>query len=272
MNGPRTHADEFYVGYMVTPRGLSRFARLVCATLAACALVGGGLIAWAQRNPGGAEWESHERTLRGVLVALPYPVLMLDKPGAESLGRAWFSRASDEFVPVLLVDPGKFGTQGRAGALDGRRVEMRGTLLSRHGRLMLEVAAGEGALRAVNDEPARDEDRLRLSWARRELGTVSLQGEIVDSKCYMGAMKPGQGKIHKACAVICVLGGIPPVLVTHDAEGLVEYYVLANEAGGPVGEWLVRWVGEPVEVAGELESLGGLLVLRIKPDGVQAAR
>ena len=45
------------------------------------------------------------------------------------------------------------------------------------------------------------------------LGVATLRGEIVDSKCYLGAMKPGDQKTHKACATLCIRGGIPPVLV-----------------------------------------------------------
>jgi len=36
-------------------------------------------------------------------------------------------------------------------------------------------------------------------------------GEIVDSKC-LGVMTPGQLTTHRACAIRCISGGIPPVL------------------------------------------------------------
>jgi hypothetical protein len=29
---------------------------------------------------------------------------------------------------------------------------------------------------------------------------MTLTGEIVDSKCYLGVMNPGQGKVHRDCA------------------------------------------------------------------------
>lgn len=46
---------------------------------------------------------------------------------------------------------------------------------------------------------------------------VTLDGELVDSKCYLGTMKPGDGKTHKSCAILCLRGGIPPLFVSKAA-------------------------------------------------------
>jgi hypothetical protein len=50
------------------------------------------------------------------------------------------------------------------------------------------------------------------------LGTQTLIGEIVDSKCYLGVMNPGALIPHRACAIRCISGGIPPVLLVRQSD------------------------------------------------------
>jgi hypothetical protein len=82
-------------------------------------------------------------------------------------------------------------------------------------------------------------------------------------------MKPGGGKTHKACAMLCVSGGVPPMLVTRDAAGNETFYLLVTEAGGVANESVLDFVGDPVEVSGRLERHGDLLILRVAADGVR---
>jgi nitrite reductase/ring-hydroxylating ferredoxin subunit len=51
-------------------------------------------------------------------------------------------------------------------------------------------------------------------------------GPLGDPKCFARAMKPGDGKTHKGCAVLCLRGGIPAVFVAAD-----RVYLLVDEAG-----------------------------------------
>src|SRR5690349_19376703 len=80
------------------------------------------------------------------------------------------------------------------------------------------------------------------SRARSLKEPVSLRGEIVDSKCFLGAMRPGNGKTHKACAMLCIAGGVPPMFVTRDSAGREEYYLLAGPDGGPAPSDVVRFL------------------------------
>ena len=59
-----------------------------------------------------------------------------------------------------------------------------------------------------------------LGWPAPQVlaDNVTLKGEIIDPKCYLGAMKPGGGKTHKACAMRCIAGGIPRRQTGHDDE------------------------------------------------------
>lgn len=224
--------DEFYVGYLPTPPGNARFLRALIPALLAALLIGGAVIAASQRNPGDAVWTTSETTaVEGELILDPYP------------------RIAGESGDVLLVESGKRGARDRAAALAGRRVRATGFPLTRDGRMVLELDPGAEALVALGD--ARS-----APAARSETQRVTLFGEIVDSKCYHGAMKPGDGKSHKACAILCIRGGIPPVLVVPTETGNAAY-LLATPDGGPVGDWVLPLVGEPVEVRGTLVATAG---------------
>ena len=122
-------------------------------------------------------------------------------------------------------------------------------------------------------EPAQNfssADLARLtSVPSEDLGTVTLRGEIVDSKCYAGRMRPGVGHGHRACAQLCILGGIPPVLVTVGADGHETHYVLASTQGERVNEAVAPFAAEPVEVRGRLERRGDLQVLHIDPTEIR---
>jgi hypothetical protein len=100
---------------------------------------------------------------------------------------------------------------------------------------------------------------------REDPGLVTLVGEIVDSKCFMGVMKPGNLKTHRACAARCVSGGIPPVLVVRDEKGRASYLLLTDADGRRVNERVLDRIAEPLEITGRLRRHGDLLELRADP-------
>jgi len=244
--GPRA-AEEFYVGYRAMPPGLRRWVRRLAPTLLAGVALSALTIARLQSDPGAGVWETGaEIVVEGVLRAAPYPMI----EGAAG-GETW-----------LLVETLKRGAQERAASLDGQRVRARGWRVERDGRKILELApradalVGEGAAGA----PA---------GAARAMGAVTLRGEIMDAKCYLGAMKPGEGKTHKACATLCIRGGIPPALVVRGAGGAAEYFLLTDERGGPAPREILPLVGEPVVVRGEASEGGGWKRLAVGAGGVR---
>ena len=101
--------------------------------------------------------------------------------------------------------------------------------------------------------------------AQVPLGRQRLRGEIVDSKCYFGVMKPGQGKAHRDCAVRCISGGAPPAFVVRAAgpEGGERTLILllVGSDGSSIGSRILDLVAEPVEIEGEVSRLGDQLVL-----------
>jgi hypothetical protein len=122
---------------------------------------------------------------------------------------------------------------------------------------MVELEPGDRALRAAPTVEGANPPAIGAS--RR----VTLRGEIVDSKCFLGAMKPGAGKTHKECATLCIRGGIPPMLATFGEDGSVTCYLLLDPAGGPLSAAALPFVADPVEVTGELDAHGDMLRLRV---------
>jgi len=245
----RLAEEDFFVGYFPMSAGQKRFAAAVTAAMVVLVLAAGAAAAWFQRNPGErlAPYQRNQE-LTGVLVDAPYPMLR--------------TRDEDGTVRhVLLVTGAKFVWRLPAGTR-GTAATLRGNLLERDGQRMLEVfgradaeVADAAALAALAPDP---------------VGEVALSGEIVDSKCFYGRMRPGGGRTHRACAQLCVAGGIPPVLVTRDADGEERFYVLASRDGRSVAADVLPFIAEPVRVRGTLERVGSdLNVLRIDPRDIQ---
>jgi hypothetical protein len=243
--------SELYVGYLPVPTNLRRFLRwavpLAVGAIAASAV----LLALSQPDPGPAKWESDRAiTLTGVVWSDPYPCLFTDDRGDGKPG------------VLMLVEPGKHGG-ARAASLNGVRARATGYQLQRGGDRMLELVADDHALTAEPTVIAPIRPDVKT------LGPVTLRGEIVDLKCYLGAMKPGHGKPHKECATLCIRGGIPPVLIVRDDSGGARTYLLASDDGGPLGTWAHPFIADAVEITGELEDRGGLLVLRVVQRGIR---
>ena len=231
-----------YVGYLPLPKADRRGLRVVVPCVAAGMLVLAAVIAGAQRDPGGAVWDTgNAREYVGVVVADPYPML-ISEDGA-----------------YLVVEVGKRGSQGRLNEHAGRTVAVDGFLLERAGRRMIELMPDASAIRTL---PERRGAAIEITGPPRPITVV---GEILDSKCYLGAMKPGDGKAHKACATLCFDGGIPPMLYAVGPDGSRTYYVVDAQGDPQTRHHLRGLLGEPVTVSGEMVRLGDVEILRVNP-------
>lgn len=244
--------EDFYVGYLPeAPSRLGGRTRNVAVLLLLMgALVGAGVSAAFGRLPAANFEFGTARTFSGTVVAEPYPALLVERPGAIQ-GLPSFSR-------YHLVCLGKRGAAEEVAGWDHRFVELEGTLVHREGQTMIELVggslhAGEGEARG----PGEDES----------LGKHRLVGEIVDSKCFLGVMNPGNLKPHRACAARCISGGIPPVLCVREESGTALYLLLVDLDGSAVNERVLDYVAEPIEISGEVLRTGEQLVLRADPAG-----
>jgi hypothetical protein len=135
---------------------------------------------------------------------------------------------------------------------------LRGSLIHRQGKTMVEVVPRSvEAVERGGEAPVEDR--------RHEIAELTLAGEIVDSKCFLGVMKPGRGKPHRECAALCIRGGIPPRFVVESAAGRLLALRLVDEHGGPVNARVLDKVAEPLSITGRVWRQGGELTLAADP-------
>jgi hypothetical protein len=241
---------EFFVGYLDTPDADRRFLLGLTALGIAGAAVGGFALARDQISAGNGYWSTAVPiTLTGYLDQTPYPVIR--------------TRDIDGSLrSVLLACENKCGAQAQLADVDlpDERVTVQGTLLSRGRHLMLAVAetpdwivpAAAGAL-AVRSSAFEVED----------MGLAQLNGEIVDSKCWFGAMRPSEGAVHKACAILCIAGGLAPyfyprTLLSHNTP-----MMLTDQNGEALVQPILSFVADPITVPGRIVRIEDLVQFRV---------
>jgi hypothetical protein len=249
MTDPRR--DEFYVGYQPrAPRGIAARSRLAVLLIFVMLVGFALLLVHAQSRFDPAVFEFGVVTQHiGVIRERPYPVLDVARPGHIGDGAPVSS--------YYLTAFGKSGAVEQVAGLDGKTVRLRGSLIYRDDRTMLEIESGSVEVLDVPVAPPLPEI---------DLGRQTLVGEIVDSKCFLGVMKPGNLKPHRACAARCISGGVPPVLLVRDDAGIATYYLLASEDDEAVNERVLQLIAEPVEITGRVARRGDLLTLRADPE------
>ena len=244
----RVAPPEFYVGYLdETPPGISRFARrAVIGLLLLAAALGAGLALLLERFDEGVFEYGTVRDYEGELLVDPHPrLLTADGPAAG----------------YLLVGVGKHGLEvdqtpsppWLPTAPDAATIS--GTLIRNPEAAMLEVHS----LRVAGRAPAE----IRPAAPEPSEAPQTFVGEIVDTKCYLGAMKPGRGKPHRDCASLCIRGGIPAALLVRTENGERRLVHLLDERGQPMGTEVLDWVGQPVAVSGILRRKDDRLFLTV---------
>ena len=244
--------DEFYIGWeKKAAPNIGRGVHKIGVALLALALVMPLALAMSQRLIGTSVFEwGNLKTISGILQTEPYPHLLVPRPG-----RA----AGEAFSSYYLVAPWKFGLNAKAIApLNGKSVAIKGTLIYRENQTMIETKP-EWIAATTNASPTREPSPFI------SLGRQTFIGEIVDSKCYLGVMNPGRLTPHRACAIRCISGGAPPILLVQPKDGLPVCLLLVSAEGKPVNKDVLDMVAEPVEITGEVERQGDLLVLRADP-------
>jgi hypothetical protein len=246
--------NEFYVGYLPkAPAGIARRIKTLIAIVLVLGAVAAITFARVQKTFAPSTFEyGKERTFEGVIESRPFPALVTTGPGA----------TDTQAKRYLLVATGKHGADSQLQPYAGRTVRLRGTLIYRDPQSMIEL---------VKDSVAVIDDAHQVPAPPTDLGSFDLTGEIVDSKCYLGVMNPGNGKIHRDCAVRCLSGGIPPIFATNDFRGIPAILVLADAGGKPLPkETFLNLVGQPVRVHGKVLQPGDTLFLETEPREILA--
>lgn len=219
--------DEFYVGYL--PYAPAATAKRIRRTAIALMFLAAALACVFVRSqapfPDRTFDYDHVQSLAGTLVLDDVPHLLTPNGS------------------LVLVGQGKHGANlpigdnGHAAIIQGK-----------------EITHGDMRLIEVVDEK-QSTSGVTPSSGAQHFGPVTLNGEIVDSKCYAGVMNPGHGKVHRSCAARCLHGGIPAALLSDDRI----YYL----TGMDPAEFSAH-AGEPVTISGRLEHKEGLAVIRVE--------
>ena len=247
------NGKPFFIGFVDTPKELRPFlltiAALLVVAFAGLALAIGG----TQDEPAeaGFRFDWGPQTLKGVLENDPYPILHVTE-GSERV---------EAGTTIMLSGVGKNGVQGRSADLEGRLVQATGIMLKRGDLDMMQVGGQADRLMLLEGdaEPVESEP----------LGRWRVAGEICDGKCLAGAMRPGRGLSHKACANLCLEGGVPPVFVASAPLEGSEFLLVGGADGGPMPDTLLHQVATYVEIEGEVERRGSLLVLKADPSSLK---
>lgn len=237
----------FFVGYLPVPGPLRKFLLLVSALVLAVFVLGGVMLGVGQDAPpeSGFRFDYGRQTVTGVIELTPYPLLRV-------------TQGNDLIKPgktLMLTNAGKSGADRRAMGLEGRLATASGVVLQRGTIDMLQLRGGTRGLAAAEGEaPVMETEQL---------GRWKIAGEICDGKCVSGAMRPGRGLAHKACANLCLLGNVPPVFVaSHPVEG-ADFMLLTGPDGTRLPAEAYDYIGQFITLEGLLERRGDILVLRM---------
>ncbi|MEM7289015.1 MAG: hypothetical protein AAF412_01380 [Pseudomonadota bacterium] len=237
----------FFVGYLDVPVGLTGFLIKTCLIIFGAFATGAVLAGMSQDDPGqaGFRFDYGRQTITGIVEPRPYPVLHVTK-GTDRIATG---------KTLMLAGQGKRGATPRLADLGGREIEATGIVVQRGELQMLQLIARNGGIA----ETAKNVEIPKTL----DLGTWRLQGEICDGKCLAGAMNPGRGLAHKACANLCLTGDIPPVFVSTQPIDDEEFLMIGDISGGPLSKDAHHFVGQYVEVEAKIERRGDLLVMLV---------
>jgi hypothetical protein len=238
------HDDEFYIGYEPeTPPGIARGVRIAVALAAAAVLALAVVVTAAQRLLAASSFDfGHQQSWTGRIVRTPAPALLVATPH----GYQWF----------WLVGRGKHGAEPAITTTPDGWATVTGTLVSRDRWRMIEVVSAI-ASQPPDDVPA---DQPEADGGGRE---VTLSGEIVDSKCFLGVMNPGERTVHRDCAIRCLSGGVPPMLAYSAEDGRRDLAVLVDPRGRLLHDSLHHYVGQPLLARGRLFAINGQPVFQL---------
>jgi hypothetical protein len=249
--------DDFYIGWRPeAPGTFAKFVRKYLYALILMVIVIGIALAILQKKFSTATFEFGKlTTVKGSYSAFPVPHLSVVN--------------NQDRIMIPLVGYGKSGAEGImyqleqeiGQPLENKEITLRGQLMYGDGKVIMQVDKKENPLVGISKE---EKGRSSVNKASvKELGNLSFIGEIVDSKCYFGVMKPGEGKPHKDCAIRCILGGVPPVMAITNKKGERNYILLTSSNGKRINDEVKDFVAIPSKVSGHAFQYDNWIVLQV---------
>lgn len=254
MTRPPLHprrSKEPFVGYENTPKLDRRFLFAFSGVTIALTTGMGWLFAKTQSGAGRGRWDMGAQvTLSGFVAAAPYAHMRLLENG--------------RVRTVLLGCETKCGARERLEdiAFSTGAAQVRGSMLERDGYRMLATASSADWITpdagVIAPPPPVEED----------LGEAQLTGEILDTKCWFGAMRPNEGLSHKACATLCIASGVPPYFGVRDSQGRERALMITDPDGRALIQPILEYVAEPIEAVGRIVRIDDLFQFRMDPSRV----
>ena len=244
--------EEFFVPYIEgslgkrTRKSVRKFALIAILVIAIAAT----LFSISQKPFKDSTFELTTVTkITGIYHESPYPMLRVqeDDGSFKSIVLLGFGKSSaNPFLEKIKQE---------VPDLNGRKLSIEGNLIYYNDKTLIQITDEE----KVNVlDPAKS-----FLPKTMEVSKITLQGEIVDPKCYFGVMKPGKGKIHRSCAVRCISGGIPPIFATTDANNIAKYFLLTDLEGHPINDQILSHVGKPADITGMVEKMGDWYLFKV---------
>ncbi len=246
----------FFVGYLPVPGPLRSFLIVVAVLVVGGLGAAGYLMGAAQDDPGpGAfRFDYGRQTVTGVVELTPYPLIHV-------------TQGNDRIKPgdtFMMTAGGKSGVDSRAIPLEGQLAQVSGVILERGDLYMLQVRGGQNGLQAAEGEAPEIVAEPQGRW--------QLTGEICDGKCLAGAMRPGRGLAHKACANLCLLGDVPPIFVSSQPVLGSEFLLVTGPDGTRLPSAAYDYVAQYITAEGNITRHGDLLLWEIEPETIEVVQ
>lgn len=235
--------DFFYIGWLgnTDKTTLKTLKRFVFPSL----LIGFLFLitfTFSQKKIANSEYKYNEvAQYTGTVSNLPFPHIIFIK------GIDGFGNPKLEVLP--LVNASKFGAETLIANWCKNKPNcsaiIRGTIITRDGVNAMELSKEAASFLPVQNSISE------IISAPILIGEKNIIGEIIDPKCYLGVMNPGEGKPHRSCAIRCISGGIMPMIAYHQ-NGIKKYAVLLGINGEKINNDVLDFVAEPIAIKGRL--------------------
>lgn len=245
--------DSFFIGYQKTP---DRDRRFLLTAIPLLILASGGfahLFSRSQTSPPAARWPKRTTALSGQLIKEPYPHLLVPN-----------NYATHGYDTVFLVQLSKYGAQSLVKDIPNSYVEVTGKILSRHD------SPNNYLVEAIHIEKHKKDIPIS-GKEEKDYGLQRLSGCILDSKCHYGVMRPSEGITHKACASLCLRGGIPPFFIP-DCTSADRIFLVTDAQGKANPQAILSYVLDSISVEGRIIAINNYFQFRINPDSIKLLR
>lgn len=249
--------DDFYIGWSnETPKKYLRKAKQFFAIAFVSFVLIGVVYVKNQRGYIDSHY-NYDGTLNeisGYLVKYPTWGLRTEEKG--------------EIKTIPLIGFGKKGVEQTILKMmetynidEGTMITLRGMLIYYQDKYLMELPEKENLV-SVGNKKMSKRDIL--------IGEITtLEGEIVDPKCFFGVMNPATKAVHRSCAIRCISGGISPLLAIRKNGQFVDYYFIHGKDMQSANQSLLPYVGLPIKLSGQVVSYDDWKSLIIDPAAMQ---